>query len=423
MKRLILLSFMWILLFSTILTSGNVRTAVGFSQESTMGFFKGVGEPLTYRSAWSQEHLNVTKAFDEMLNLSVSRLREWVWRWMFFNANGSGLNEPIVEAFNEIVARAASQNIKVLGMVQDFPSWMTNISDDNQAVPYRNLTEGSLYEEFLGKYEESWRVLAETFPDVTMWEIGNEYNLPDYLHPIGYDTSDNNTWFRYTDAADIVTDLLYYGSKGIHEGNLSATTVMCGLGPGGNCLSDIKDFLNAIYLNIGSGNWPSRNVSDFFQIACWHPYLNVNFDEEPTEQNWVIQNNEIYNVTVYNGDTGRRVIFSETGFSDDNNSDLYNKKARCLNETLNLAQNLSWLDTIYWFRLIDPNPEYDKNLRLSEYGYGLFGLDWYRKPAATTYSIVPEVPSFLILPLFMIVTLLVAIAHGRKNTKSQRENS
>jgi len=37
--------------------------------------------------------------------------------------------------------------------------------------------------------------------------------------------------------------------------------------------------------------------------------------------------------------------------------------------------------------------------------------------------ITPEFPSFLILPLFMIVTLLVAIAHGRKHTKNQRENS
>jgi len=86
-----------------------------------------------------------------------------------------------------------------MGMAQDFPSWVTNIKSDEeffqQIVPSRNLTEGSPYKKFLNRYEKSWETLAKTFPNITMWEIGNEYNLHIFLHP---------------------QDLLYYGSLGIH---------------------------------------------------------------------------------------------------------------------------------------------------------------------------------------------------------------
>ncbi len=408
MKQAVLLAFMWILLSSTILTSVNGKIVVGAStSESSIDFLKGVGEPLTYRSAWSPEHLNITKAFEEMQFLNVSRLREWVWRWMIFNETGNGLNENIVDALNEIVAKAKSQNITVMGMVQDFPSWMTGIENDDQAVPSpRNLTEGSPYRKFLDSYEESWEVLAKTFPNITMWEIGNEYNLPQFLHPSGYNESDNKTWFPPSETVDIVTDLLYCGSRAINASNPATTRVMCGLGPGGNRLKDIESFLDAIYENIESGRWPSTNISDFFQTACWHPYVS---NEEPTEQNWVIPNTEIYNVTVNHGDTSRRVIFSEMGFSDNSTGLSREEVADYLNETFRLAKDkFPWLDTIYWFRLIDPDAHFDQNLSEREYGYGLFSLGWCWKPAATAYSI-PEFPSTIVLSMLMIATLLAVI--------------
>lgn len=87
-----------------------------------------------------------------------------------------------------------------------------------------------------------------------MWEIGNEYNLHQFLHPLGYNKSDSNTWFNYSDTVDITTDLLYYGSRGINASNPNATTVMGGLVPGGNGIQDIENFLRSIYENIEGAN-------------------------------------------------------------------------------------------------------------------------------------------------------------------------
>jgi hypothetical protein len=338
--------------------------------------FFGVGEPITYRSSWSNESLSAVHAFEAIQYLNVSYLREWVWRWMIFNEDGVGLRSNMVASLSSISSKARDSNITVIGMVQDFPGWLMNFSlptSDVQTVPHRNLTEESTYHIFLKNYEQSWKILAETFPNITLWEIGNEYNLPSYLHPIEYDPDDSSTWFSFQENVDIVTDLLYYGSIGIHEGNPEATTIMCGLGPFAFNLDSIDVFLNAIYLNIESGNWPSSNSDDFFEIACWHPYLD---GVEPNQSNWVGPNNAIRNVMINHGDSEKLVIFSELGYSDKNN---YTRLSEVdVSEYLFSSYRLAaehfrpWLRTICWFRLVDPDPEYDHFDNPAEYGFGLF---------------------------------------------------
>ncbi|MCJ7633608.1 hypothetical protein MUP77_14620, partial [Candidatus Bathyarchaeota archaeon] len=255
--------FLVILAFSSLslLLAGctGARLAAETStEEQNIGFF-GVGEPLAERSI--TENLSIVQAFEKIEWLNVSCLREWVWRRMVFSGDGGGLNPENTDVLNDVLARAQSLNVSVMGMVQDFPEWMTQISGDSQAVPYRNLTEGSPYQEFLTKYEESWKTLAQAFPIIISWEIGNEYNLDDFLHPEGYDYNTSTPHFSLGEKTDIITDLLYYGSKGIHTGNPAALTVMGGLArnTSENGLAYIKDSLEAVYGNVESGEWPSTN--------------------------------------------------------------------------------------------------------------------------------------------------------------------
>lgn len=380
----------------------------------------GVGEPLTYRSAWASENLSVSRAFDAMEDLYVDALREWVWRYKVFANDGTHLNSTRARALNETIMEALSRNITVMGMAQDFPPWMTNVTIDGeewdvQRVPHRDLSRHSPYRKFLEHYEHSWETMSKAFPNITCWELGNEYNLHPFLHPPGYDRSNTSTWFSYEEQVNIVTDLLYYGSQGIHTGNPQAITMMCGLGPVenstyGNGIYDIRDFLNAIYENIKSGKWNSTNPDDFFQVACWHPYL---WEKEPTWSNWAIPNQAVYDVIEEYENKCKPVVFSEFGYSDKNVSP--ENVSSYLRKAFQLANdNFSWLDTIYWFRLLEQHPE-DVN-EDNPPGFGLFHLNWTWKSAAHAYGeiCVPEFQSLLILPLFMVVTLVAVIAYKKK---------
>ena len=324
-------------------------------------------------------------------------------------------NETIKNAVKYVIHNASLFGIEIMGYVQDFPSWMTGVEGDQQTVPHRNMTEGSKYRRFLEVYEESWETLAREFQEIKVWEIGNEYNLRTFLHPPEYNETDTKTWFPYQERVDITTDLLYYGSRGVHAGNPDATTVMCGLGPAANRIRDIENFLDSIYENIESVKWPSTNPDDFFQVACWHPYI----FKEPNKENWIKPNKAVYEVMKKHGDGNKRVVFSEMGFSDNCTGLSKEEVAEYLSETFRLAKdNFPWLDTIYWFRLADRDPKYDPNLDCSEYGYGVVETpreNWTWKPAAYAYESLTHPFPWWILSMVsggcLLVTVAVLIFH------------
>jgi hypothetical protein len=375
----------------------------------------GIGEPLMSRHVWDIPPLDLQPAFDKLGSLNFTRLRETTWMKLLL------INETTVDPDRQrildwVVSNMTAINVTVMGMAQDFPSWMTKINtDDSQVVPYRNVTIGSDYMGFLHRYNESWKTLAASFPKITMWEIGNEYNADPFLHPQGFDISNSSSpRFNDTMKADITADLLYYGSSGVHTGNPNATTVLGGLSPGSG-LSEIADFLELIYQRIESKQWPhpSNNTGDYFQIACWHPYL---WTAEPNYTNWVKPNQDIYDVInkTYN-DTNKRVIFSEFGYNDNGTESGRENVAIYLNKTFELAQeHFPWLDTIYWFRLVEPEPS-TINASWNPSGFGLFYLNWTAKPAAL---VLPEFPSLIFLPLFFVTTLVVVIAYKRRSAQS-----
>ena len=358
----------------------------------------GMHEALTSRHL-SDEKLNISRAFGILHSLGVRKIRESIWRWYMLNS--TSIKSEKRYAVQQLVGNANLSGIEIMGYVQDFPPWMTGVERDQQTVPHRNVTEGSKYRRFLEVYEESWETLAREFQEIKVWEIGNEYNLRTFLHPPEYDETDSKTWFPYQERVDITTDLLHYGSRGIHAGNPNATTVMCGLGPAANGIRDIENFLNSIYENIESGRWPSTNPDDFFQVACWHPYI---FKEKPTKQNWVDPNIAVYEVMKNHGDKDKPVVFSEMGYTD---NDLSREQiAKYLLEVFRLARNFSWLDTIYWFRLTNRDD-----------GFGVVEApeNWTWKPAAYAYKSLTHPFPWWILSMVsggcLLVTVAVLIFH------------
>lgn len=364
-----------ILLIPTIILGSILFYIIIYPGQTSRRFYRselfGICEPITARHV--QENLSLQQSFEALQSLGVKRLREWTWMNALL-VNPTTLNQTFAETLNHVLSTMAAGNITVMGMAQDFPSWMTDINGDYQAVPRRDTAPGSDYMKFLEKYRLSWRTLAAAFPNITFWEIGNEFNINEFLHPPDFHESN----FSLQEKADISTDLLYYGSLGVHEGKPEAKTVLGGLAPDPD-ISGIAVFLEKIYKNIKSGRWPSTTPNDYFQIACWHPYIP---NKEPTVSNWVNPNRAVYNVMDRYGDSDKPVFFSEFGYSD--NSTSQENISNYLLEAFKLASAFPWLETIYWFRLIDPEPA---TVSINNpQGYGLIKLDWTWKLAAYTYQ-------------------------------------
>jgi len=253
--------------------------------------------------------------------------------------------EKDTEIMKKIIADAQGRGIQVIGVNN---AWFSG-SNDYMAVPMRNLKESSNYEKFLLNYEETWYQLANRFPEITIWEIGNEWNNDGFLHPYEYESS--GLIYTFSEKADITTDMLYYASKGIHRANPKALTVLGGLidvyedGYG-----NAKNFLEKLYTNIESGEWSSTNPDDYFQIAAWHPY---NHSGTPNDA-WIERQKDIYQVILDHEKHDKVVLFTELGLSDYGSLETDAKQKDDVKTTLTLVKDkLPFVQSVYWFRMFD----------------------------------------------------------------------
>jgi hypothetical protein len=74
-------------------------------------------------------------------------------------------------------------------------------------------------------------------------------------------------------------------------------------------------------------------------------------------------------------------------------------------------ENLPWLRTIYWHRLVEINQSSQNNPK----GFGLFYLNWTAKPTAEEYGkVIPEFDPRAISLLFLGTTLATVVFYRRK---------
>lgn len=245
-----------------------------------------------------------------------------------------------LELMRNIITGTQDKGITIVGMNHH---WFEG-GDDMMSVPYRNLNEGSEYLNFLETYRLTWETMARALPEITIWEIGNEWNNEVFLHP------SDGTAFTVTERARIATDMLYYASLGIHAGNPDAQTMLGGLvdvmdtGYG-----NAKGFLRKLYQNMKSGDYPTTDPDAFFQLACWHPYLT----NKPTDK-WVAHNQAIYDVIVENEGHDKPVYFTEIGYSDYGAEIADEQQAEYLTQAMTLIrEQMPYVQTVHWFRLFN----------------------------------------------------------------------
>lgn len=269
----------------------------------------------------STDTRDIKKEVELMKNMGVKTVRQWM-HFSHFLKSPTELkpDHSEADAMHELLAECEKQGMVNIGMNHhNFSLKGSSYIKNSSAKPFsRNVGENSDYVNWLNDYYDSWVTLVTEFPEVKYWEIDNELNNSDFM----WDGVTKNS-YSVRQMAAIATDMFYYASRAIHDANPSAQTVMGGLTePNGLGQGNTATFLQYIYDNIASGEYgyfygeedkslASKNADDYFQIACWHPYMS-NFYKE----RFIEINNEYYQIILKNEGKHKKVFFTEIGWND-----------------------------------------------------------------------------------------------------------
>ena len=246
--------------------------------------FFGVGEPLVQRER--DDGIPAEAYLDLIKGMGCNAYRSWMHLTEVLK-DPVAPNEVEVARHRRLLDRAAELDIEVTGMNHEWFLPEGCKQRTGHAMPPRDLTPGSLYMKTLEMWEQSWETMVKLFPQVTIWEVGNEWNLNAFLHPDGFLDSDMSHPFSPDEKMDIAVDLMYFAARAIRRANPNAKVASFspalstpGLGGG------LPDFLpvmygvawalDMVYSRIKSGKFWSTNPDDYFDIVAWHPYVFTN---------------------------------------------------------------------------------------------------------------------------------------------------
>lgn len=333
----------------------------------------GIGEPLYIRV--HEGDVNIDSALNLMGELGIKSFRLWMEMPVIIDQNLRPFDE-VVAIYKYILEECRKRDIVVIGMSH---SW--TYKNTYLGLPDRDISVDSDYLKWINYFENSWETMANLFPEINYWQIANETNNDDKIHKVGF-YSDNTRVFSYQEKADITTDLLYYGSRGIHRANPNAKVVFPPPSPVANASyygfenGVIQDFTSIIYDNIRSGEWPSTNPRDYFNIASWHPYyLKTGWIEPMVDDQWVAINHQIYNVFKRNEGGDIPVFLTEFGYSDLGNNSLDSLQAVWLTKALKyVKEDMEYVNIFNVFRLFDSPRDASWGGEYQIY-FGLFHID------------------------------------------------
>ena len=332
--------------------------------------FYGIGEPLIQRER--DTHVPAAEYLDLVKALGCMAYRSWMHLTEILK-DPLTPDEEAVSAHTELLDRAVELDLEVTGMSHEWFLPEGCIQHTGHAVPRRDLTEGSLYRQTLEMLEQSWFTMVSLFPQVSQWEVGNEWNINAFLQPDGFLDSDMSKPFSPEEKLDIAVDLMYFAAKGIRRANPNAKVVSFSPALSTSWLGgNLPDFLppmygiawtlDKIYSRIRSGKFWSTDPDDYFDLVAWHPYQMSTCQDkreadlflhiEEPDHLWKDYNDAAYRVMCKYGDAEKQVILTETGFTDCGDPKLEKMQAEYTRKLLQLAGELPYVRTIYNFRLL-----------------------------------------------------------------------
>ncbi len=264
------------------------------------------------------------------------------------------VNEAKLEEVKSILGRIIAAGISPVGQYSIFPAYTSFRPDSYSSVPR---PDDPAYVEWMEALSDMWEKAASLFPEITYWEMGNEFNSNTFFHPNGYQAvsgslQEGTNGFKYEEQVVAVTDYMYYATQGMHRGNPNARSVMPGLSPLNNSFIAVENFIYDVYDRVKSGQAPCGSVKstepdDYFEVLCWHPYIDGTLDE-----GWLNAQNRIYQAAIDNGDEGKKVFFTEFGFSDDGIEDLEEAQIGYFERAYGYCKNdMPYVERLFAFRL------------------------------------------------------------------------
>lgn len=332
----------------------------------------GIGEPLIQRE--NDQGIRAEKGIDLVAGLGCRAYRSWMHLTEVLN-DPYTVNEKALEQHTRLLTRAMELDIEVTAMSHEWFLPEGCIQRTGHAMPPRDLTEGSLYLQALHMLEESWCTMAAAFPQVAIWEVGNEWNLNAFLHPDGFLLGDMSVPFTPDEKYDIAVDMMYFSARGIRRGNPGAKVASFSPALSTESLGGgMPDFLpvmygaawalDQVYRRIRSGMFWSCDPDDYFDFVAWHPYVfttrdvpdkDLFLDVEEPDTLWRDFNDAAYRVMRKYGDGDKQVLLTETGFTDCGNPEWEERYAKYNKKIIRYAEEMPYVRTLHNFRLLNEN--------------------------------------------------------------------
>lgn len=307
-----------------------------------------------------QNDFNYVEVLQAMKNLGVKSLRTWM-HFSYLLLDPYTINEDAAAVMHEYIDTAIEMGFQIIGM-NHYSYHEEGYFSIGKVERIHEDDPDSKYSRWLKNYELSWNTLVTEFSEVMYWEIDNELNNPDFM----YINGEKENVMSFDEMVPIALDMLYFGSLGIHSANPDANTILGGLVDTlsigkGTYINDVflgfmTDFLEKMYDAIDSGEHYSIHYDDFFQIAAWHPYHYI----WATNDEWVRENNKIYEIITRREGKEKKVFLSEFGWQDKNTDNRTGEWILGLFD--NIRMHMPYVESIHYHLMFDYNGN----------GYGLY---------------------------------------------------
>ncbi|MBR4910392.1 MAG: cellulase family glycosylhydrolase, partial [Clostridia bacterium] len=381
------------------------------SGKLTVGTQEHLLEDETKTAAYIADASAVLGATSYRLSMPIHQL------YYATETNGVGVKTDNMNSFKKMIAALKAKGIDEILYVTDSFILPYGYNDPenthNKTVP-DPIKDNVNYLAWLNVNAAAFAALAKECPEIKFFEPFNEINVTGSrleTYGIGWNaTAEEQAAHRFTVAekAGIMADLCWYVSRAVKSVDPANQVTTPSISLSNSSIVE-KDFLDAFYKAIESGNYPAgqsladKRIDNYFTIINIHlyPEHTDNSQNVATNVNSFAANiNSAYDVIKAHNDGGSRVWLTETGVSTRNNNGTFRNEAltgTLLGATLSKIDNdLTYIDTVITYKLADISTDVGANW--VETCYGLFysgddmdNVPYTAKPAAkAVYSFTHE---------------------------------